>query len=234
VREHARADRSAVFALAVVVVTIALADSVNPSTVAPAVVIATGRNAIAQLIAFTVGVFVVLLIGGLALVLGPGQVLIGALPHPSAEVKHIAELAGGFVLMGLAVTAWVGRRRLARDLARDRGGRFDAGVLSALGLGAGIMAVELPTAVPYFAAVAAILAAHVGTPARIILVCLYDIVFVLPLLAIIAVRVWAGCEPAGALMRMRGWMGRRAGTIVASVLTAAGAGLLGLGIAGIA
>lgn len=222
------------FALAVVVGTIGLIDSLNPSTVGPAVVIATGKGAVPQLIAFTVGVFVVLLVGGLLLVLGPGQALLSALPHPSAETKHIAELAGGIVLIGLAVAAWVGRRRLARDLTRDRDGRFGVGVLSGLGLGAGIMAVELPTALPLFAAVAAILGADVGTPAQVILICIYDIAFVLPLLVILAVRAWAGCEPAGALVRMRGWIGRRAGAIVSSLLTAAGSGLLGLGIAGIA
>jgi len=223
-----------VFALAVVVGTIGLVDSLNPSTVGPAVVIATGKRAVGQLIAFTVGVFVVLLVGGLLLVLGPGQALLGALPQLSPEAKHIAELAGGVVLISLAVAAWVGRRRLARDLTRDRDGRFGAGVLPGFGLGAGIMAVELPTALPLFAAVAAILGADVGTPAQIILICIYDIAFILPLLVIIAVRSWAGCEPAGALVRMRGWIGRRAGAIVSSVLTAAGSGLLGLGIAGFA
>jgi cytochrome c biogenesis protein CcdA len=233
-RERARVDRSAVFALAVVVVTIGLVDSLNPSTVAPAVLIATGKGAVAQLIAFTLGVFAVMFVGGLVLVLGPGQVLLGALPHPSPELKHVAELAGGVVLIGLAAAAWVCRRRLGRDLTRDRGGRLGPGVLSALGLGAGIMAVELPTAVPYFAAIAAILGADVGAPAQVILVCLYDLAFVLPLVAIIMVRVWAGCEPAGVLMRVRGWIGRRAGAIVASLLTAAGSALLGLGIAGIA
>jgi cytochrome c biogenesis protein CcdA len=221
-------------ALAVLVGTIGLADSLNPSTLGPALVIATGEGAVPRLIAFTVGVFAVSLVGGLVLVLGPGQVLLSALPHPSPKAKHIAQLAGGVVLIGLGVAAWVRRRRLARDLTSDRDGRTGAGVLSALGLGAGIMAVELPTAVPYFAAVAAIIGAHGGTAARVILVGIYNIAFVLPLLLVIAVRAWAGREAAGALVRMRRWLGCRAGAILASVLAAAGAGLLGLGIAGIA
>ena len=221
-------------ALAVLVGTIGLADSLNPSTLGPALVIATGEGAVPRLIAFTVGVFAVSLVGGLVLVLGPGQVLLSALPHPSPKAKHIAQLAGGVVLIGLGVAAWLRRRRLARDLTSDRDGRTGAGVLSALGLGAGIMAVELPTAVPYFAAVAAILGAHGGTAAQVILVGIYNLAFVLPLLLVIAVRAWAGREAAGALVRMRRWLGCRAGAILASVLAAAGAGLLGLGIAGIA
>jgi cytochrome c biogenesis protein CcdA len=223
-----------VLALAVLVTTIGLADSLNPSTLGPALVIATGESAVPRLIAFTVGVFGVSLVGGLVLVLGPGEVLLSALPHPSPKAKHIAQLAGGVVLIGLGVAAWLGRRRLARDLTSDRDGRAGAGVLSALALGAGIMAVELPTAVPYFAAVAAILGAHVGITAQVILVCIYNVAFVLPLLVVIAVRAWAGREAAGALVRMRRWLERRAGAILASVLAAAGTGLLGIGIAGIA
>ena len=221
-------------ALAVLVATIGLADSLNPSTLGPALVIATGEGAVPRLIAFTVGVFSVSLAGGLVLVFGPGEVLLSALPHPSPKAKHIAQLAGGVVLIGLGVAAWLGRRRLARDLTSDRDGRAGAGVLSALALGAGIMAVELPTAVPYFAAVAAILGAHVGITAQVILVCIYNVAFVLPLLVVIAVRAWAGREAAGALVRMRRWLERRAGAILASVLGPAGAGLIGLGIAGIA
>jgi cytochrome c biogenesis protein CcdA len=223
-----------VLALAVLVGTIGLADSLNPSTLGPALVIATGEGAVPRLIAFTVGVFGVSLVGGLLLVLGPGQVLLSVLPHPSSKAKHIAELAGGVGLIGLGVAAWMGRRRLARDLTSDRDGRTGAGVLPALGLGAGIMAVELPTAVPYFAAVAAILGAHVGTTAQVILVCMYNVAFVVPLLVVIAVRAWAGREAADALVRIRRSLERRAGAILASVLAAAGTGLLGIGIAGIA
>jgi cytochrome c biogenesis protein CcdA len=226
--------KSAVLALAVLVATIGLADSLNPSTLGPALVIATGEGAATRLMAFTAGVFGVSLAAGLLLVLGPGQVLLGALPHPSPKAKHIAQVAGGVLLIGLGVAAWLGRRRLARDLTSDRDGRTGAGVLSALGLGAGIMAVEIPTAVPYFAAIAAILGAHVGATTQVILVGIYNVAFVLPLLLVIAIRAWAGREAADALERTRRWLGRRAGAILASVLGVAGAALLGLGIAGLA
>jgi cytochrome c biogenesis protein CcdA len=222
-----------VIALAVLAVTIGLADSLNPSTLGPALVIATGEGAVPRLIAFTAGVFIVSLVAGLALVLGPGQVLLSALPHPSHRAKHIAEIAGGIVLLGVGVAAWLGRRRLARSLTSDRNGRTGAGVLSAFGLGAGIMAVELPTAIPYFAAVAAIIGAHLHRTAEVILIAIYNVAFVLPLLLIIGVRVWAGREAADTLVRMRRWLGQRAGAILATVLGAAGAGLLGLGIVGV-
>jgi cytochrome c biogenesis protein CcdA len=223
-----------VFALAVLVGSIGLADSLNPSTLGPALVIATGEGAVKRLIAFTIGVFAVSLAGGLALVLGPGQVLLGALPYPSPIAKHIAEIAGGVVLIGLAVAAWLSRRRLAQDLTSNPKRTTGAGALSVLGLGAGIMAVELPTAVPYFAAIAAILGAHVGTTAQVIFVGIYNVAFVVPLVLVIAVRTLAGRGAADALVRMRRWLGRRAGAILAAVLAAAGAGLLGLGTTGIA
>lgn len=220
-------------ALAVLVATIGLADSLNPSTLGPALVIATGENAVPRLFAFTAGVFGVSLAGGLLIVLGPGQSILGALPHPSATAKHIAQTAGGVVLLALGAAAWLARGRLARELTSDRDGRTGAGVLQALGLGAGIMAVELPTAVPYFAAVAAILGAHVGTTAQVLLLAIYNVAFVLPLLLVIGVRAWTGREAAATLERMRRWLGRRAGAILSMVLTVAGVSLLGFGIAGL-
>jgi hypothetical protein len=67
-----RVDGEVVLALAVLVATIGLADSLNPSTLGPALVIATGEGAIPRLIAFPAGVFSVSLAGGLVLVLRPG------------------------------------------------------------------------------------------------------------------------------------------------------------------
>src|SRR5207247_11358128 len=79
-------------------------------------------------------------------------------------------------------------------------------------LGAGIMAVELPTAFPYFGALLAILGVK-GLARQALLVVAYNIVFVAPLLCLIVVaaaggtvrrrigtlfrgghRPWAGCH----------------------------------------
>ena len=104
---------------------------------------------------------------------------------------------------------------------------------SAFLLGAGIIAVELPTAFPYFAALASIVAAHVSLEAGIALVALFNLAFVSPLLAILAVRALAGERAAAVLERAGGWFDRRAGAIVALLLGAVGAGVLIVGVAGL-
>src|ERR1017187_1485835 len=133
--------------LTVLIASIGIADSINPSTVVPALWLASaprGRG----LAIFTVGVFVIYLAGGLVLVFGPGPALISALHHIRGAFEHGLEAAGGVVALGFAVVMWRARgtEHSQRRPRRPRGRR------SAFALGAGIMALELPTAFMYFGA----------------------------------------------------------------------------------
>src|SRR5207244_13349297 len=85
-------------------------------------------------------------------VLGPGQALLAAVPHPGREATHLLELSLGGAALLLAFVLWLARARVERRLTREeqRIGR------SSIALGAGLMAVELPAALPYFAVIAAI------------------------------------------------------------------------------
>ena len=60
--------------LTLLVASIALADSLNPSTIVPAIWVASSPRA--HLVSFASGVFGTYLAGGLVLVFGPGPVLI--------------------------------------------------------------------------------------------------------------------------------------------------------------
>src|SRR3954463_11189842 len=127
--------------LAGVVLAVGLADSVNPSTVGPALYLATGQRAVARVALFTLGVFAVNLAAGIALALGPGMLLVHLVPRPDRTVRPALELAAGLVLTAIAGPLRPARRRLAGHALpmREGGGR------SALALGASIAAVELPT-----------------------------------------------------------------------------------------
>ena len=59
--------RPASYWAAAAVVLIAVADSLNPSTVAPALYLAAGKIAVRSLLGFTAGVLVVSVVGGLLL-----------------------------------------------------------------------------------------------------------------------------------------------------------------------
>ena len=60
-----------------VAISVGLADSLNPSTVGPALYLATVRKRVWRVTQFTIGVFSVTFAGGLVLTIGPGRFLLG-------------------------------------------------------------------------------------------------------------------------------------------------------------
>jgi cytochrome c biogenesis protein CcdA len=214
-------------ALAALVAAVALADSANPSTVGPALYLATrvdGRRAVA---AFALGVFAVSLLGGVVLVLGPGRALLAALPRPGHRTTALLELAAGAACLIAAAVLWAVRGRIARRVRDDHAGR------SPLLLGAAIMAVELPTAFPYFAAIAAVVGSRRPVAAQLALVLLFNLVFVAPLLAILAVRSLARARADARLARVRALVDRWAAVLLPALLALIGVALLVAGAAGL-
>ena len=134
------------------VVSIGLADSLNPSTIGPALYLATGERARGRVTEFTLAVFTVYLLGGIAVALGPGQLVLSLVQRPfrRGQARDRGRRGGGD-----------GARRGApvvppRGLARREPPNFDARGRSSAVLGATITAIEFPTAFPYFAAIAAV------------------------------------------------------------------------------
>jgi cytochrome c biogenesis protein CcdA len=197
-----------------VAISVGLADSLNPSTVGPALYLATLRKRVWRVTQFTIGVFSVTFAGGLVLMIGPGRLLLGLVPHPQGTVRHVIALVAGIVLLILAVALWVGRRSLARRELPGRSG----GSGSALIAGASIAAVELPTAAPYFAVIAGIVASSAGVVQEIGLLALYNVAFVLPLLAIVVVTVFGGERADRWLQKGGAWLQRRWPVVLASLL----------------
>ena len=163
------------------------------------------------------------------LTIGPGRLLLGLVPHPQRTVRHVIELVAGVILLVVAVALWRGRRSLARRELPMRSG----GGGSALIAGASIAAVELPTAVPYFAVIAGIVASSASLPQEIGLLALYNVAFVLPLLAIVVVLLVAGERADRWLQKGGAWLQRRWPVVLASLLLLVGCGLTVLGGTGL-
>ncbi len=212
-----------------VVLSVGLADSMNPSTVGPALYLATGPRRAIRVAQFTLGILAVNLVGGLVLLIGPGRALVGLVPNPEGTARHLIELGAGLFLLGCAVALWSGRRALARRELPMREGSGS----SALIAGASIAAVELPTAVPYFATIAAIVASSANVVGEIGLLVLYNVAFVLPMLAIIVVLLVAGDRADPMLTKGGAWLQRRWPTVLAALLLVVGFGLVVIGGAGL-
>jgi cytochrome c biogenesis protein CcdA len=220
-----------VLALTLLALSVGLADSVNPSTIAPALYLASGPAPVRRVIQFTLGAFASYCAGGIVIVLGPGEAALAAAPHPGPHETHLLELALGGLMLAVAAGLWVARTRVAARLGR-LGARP---ARSSFALGAAIMAVELPTAFPYFAVLAALLGSGIDIAGRLALVVLFNVAFVLPLVAIAALRRLAGARAARTLAAWRGRLDRRGATLVAAATTVIAAALLlvgGIGLAG--
>lgn len=215
-------------ALLALVASVAAIDSINPSTLGPALFLAVGERPARAVAGFVAGVFAVSLLGGAALLLGPGRALLTRVATPSQHTQHLAEVVSGGVLLLAAAVLWIirgpVRRRIERPSPKDRSGLI---------LGAGIMAVELPTAFPYFAGLVAVVESKRGITTELLLVLLYNVIFVAPLLAILALVVFAGEAAKPFARRARKRIEALAPTLGPVALACIGAVVLAVGVRGL-
>ena len=213
-----------------IVVSIGLADSLNPSTIAPALYLATGERARGRVAEFTLAVFAVYFVGGAAIAIGAGQLIRPLLPHPRHHIADVVEIAVGAAMIGVAALLWRHRTHLSRREPPD----FDPHGRSSWVLGASITAVELPTAFPYFAAIAAILGAGLGPLRDLVLLLLFNVCFVSPLLAILATLTFGGDQADRMIATGRNFLQRHWPAVLAGLALIAGVFVVLLGVTGLA
>lgn len=208
------------------VVSIGLADSINPSTVIPALWFASAPRPRGPLAAFALGAFAVSFAGGVAVLLG-GRELVGSLaPDLGDATARALEIGAGVVLLAMAAGIWLLRARVEDRIAEPRSAR----PRSAFAVGAGISVVELPTAFPYFAAITAVGRSDQGTAVQVALLGVYSLCFVLPVLGILAARTLAGPRGERVLAGARDWTQRHAPAVLAVTLVAIGLVLIAIGL----
>ena len=216
--------------LAGIVISIGLADSLNPTTIAPALYLAAGERARGRVAEFTFAVFAVYFVGGAAIAVGAGALVRSLLPHPHHHIGNIVEVAAGAAMMAGAALLWRHRHRLAHREPPA----FDAQGRSSWVLGASITAVELPTAFPYFAAIAAIVGSGLGPARDLILLALFNVCFVLPLLGIVGTLTLAPGQADRLLSTGREFLQRHWPAVLAGLAFVAGVFVVLLGLTGFA
>jgi cytochrome c biogenesis protein CcdA len=213
--------------LALLVVSVALVDSLNPGTIVPALYLATGPRAVRAVLGFAAGYFAVNVCGGVAaLVLG--HELAGHVPHPSQGRLHAGEVVVGLIAIAAAGVLWHKRHGVEAAAA----GVETRITRVAPVAGATIAAAELPTALPYFAVIAALAGSEERTVALIGLVVLFNVIFLAPVVAIALLRAFAGPRAVDLLTRARRVLLRYAGVLAALVVLALGIALVAIGLVG--
>jgi cytochrome c biogenesis protein CcdA len=215
--------------LLAVVIGVGLVDSLNPSTIVPALYLAAGRHAVRSLLGFVAGVYVTSLTAGVIIALGPGKAIMSRVPHPGDHTRHLIEIAaGGFAIL-LSGVLWLQRERVAHHVTTsaekvDRNSLF---------FGAGIVLVELPTAIPYFAVIATVVGSDRAAATQVVLLAIFNLCFVLPLLAILGLRTLAGERALGLLARIRSRVDAWLATLAPALVLVVGLVLVGIGVYGL-
>jgi cytochrome c biogenesis protein CcdA len=174
----------------------------------------------------------VYLLGGAIIALGPGQLLLSVLPHPDAAGRQGLQLGVGAVMLLVGGAVWRNRHSLS-DREVPKFIREPQGRSSTL-LGAMIMAVELPTAFPYFAAIAAIVGSGIGVIRQLSLLLLFNLCFVLPLLCILGTLSVAPDRAQERLSRARLFLHRHWPRLLGGLMLLVGVFVVLIGATGLA
>ncbi len=181
--------------LLVVLTPIGLLDSTSiiPLCIVLLVMLLAGPNPLVRSCALILGIFVaylafgLLVLFGLQTIIDEVEVYIDRLwTNPNLEELILQIIIG----MVLCVVAW---RMIAKDKKRaDKPAPSSLTAVQAFTSGAVLTIVGLPGAVPYFAAIELTLRAELAMAEEIIALVFYNVVFVLPIAAIVVLRAILG------------------------------------------
>jgi cytochrome c biogenesis protein CcdA len=185
------------------IVGLAVVDSINPSALlATIVLLLRGKPARPLVAVYVAAILVTYFAVGLALTLG-----LGLTPRALVEsdAAYLAQGVLGAAMLAYAVLA-PGRGRQRGPAAGPRlpAVRRPAAVFA---LGVAVTFLELPTALPYLGAVGAITRADLAVGDWLPLLAAYNLIFVLPPLALLAAHVVLGDRAGALLERLRTRLG---------------------------
>ena len=172
---------------------IALVDSTSmlPLGIPVMVAMLGARGGERSCTAFLAGIFSVYLPFGIVLAVGLDAVL----ERIQDDVQRWASTPPGALslgiqlVIGLALLAFGWKLAAARVKRKERAPEKPLPPAAAFSLGAGLMLVGMPGAVPYFAAVDQVLRADVSVTGAVLAMLFYNAVFLLPLAAVPVLRI---------------------------------------------
>jgi NADH:ubiquinone oxidoreductase subunit 6 (subunit J) len=161
---------------------LAVIDSINPSAIVVTLYLLSmaGSRALVQVLVYVGTIFITYLLLGVMLMLGIASLLPSLGGVLRGRTGFIVQSLVGLVLLAYSLTASTNRQS-SPVVARPSPSTYAALVM----LGVSVTAMELPTAIPYFAAIALI--SEAGLPIRVWapLLGVYNVIFVLPPIALL-------------------------------------------------
>ncbi len=215
--------------LVLVLTPIALLDSTSiiPLCIVILVILLGGPSPLFRSTALLAGIFVTYLVCGLLVLFGLQSVFdtINAYALKVWQDPNTAELIFqiliGFVLVVLGL-----RIAQARKQQVEKKAPTAMTARRAFLTGAGMTIVGMPGAVPYLAAIDLILRSDLTTRQAVMILVVYNIVFVAPLATIVALRMVLGERSQGLLYSVRGFFDRWGQRLIVSLMLVLGALLI--------
>ncbi len=213
-------------ALLFVIVPIALLDSTSmiPLAVAPMAVMLGGRRPVETTGGFLLGTFLTYTAGGVLLALGLDALLDRIAPalerwwiEPN-DVELGIQLVLGLVMVGLGWRLAAARKSHGERGAGSEG--FTPG--KAFALGATLIVVGMPGAVPYFGAIDQILRANLDATGAVVALVAYNLAFITPLASLLVIRLVAPNQSERIFKKVADLADRWGGRLIIAVLLVVG------------
>lgn len=167
---------------------IALVDSINPSALVVTLQLLGRQAGLRAVLVYIAAVFVTYLTFGILLMLG-----LTALMDPLTRLMETTAANIGLAVLGGAMLGWAVFSRNPKDPPIHKPLRLTSGSISALLLlGVSVTIMELPTALPLLGAVGILSNAGLSPLGWIPLLLAYNVIFVLPPLALALGYRWLG------------------------------------------
>lgn len=167
----------------ILVLGLAIVDSVNPSALVITIYLLSQSVRASSIVAYIAGIFLSYLTMGVVLLAGV-DLFDSAI---SSRNSYLIEGVIGAVMLGYSLLP-MKKERASISVSPPSPGNSVALFI----LGVSVTLLELPTALPYFGAIAILTNADVAIARCLAILVLYNVIFVLPPLLLVAGNVWFG------------------------------------------
>jgi hypothetical protein len=214
------------------IITLALIDSLNPSTIAAQIFLLALKKPISRVISFILGTFVIYTAFGFIIVFILGEPIKGFF-YELGSTDYLILLAIGIALIAVGtILGW--KRYIGKEGRSKSEGYVKKAMAPMMAMlktlnpvhtfffGMASTAFDLPTSAFYFVALASLLEAGVGPFETTSLLILYNLLYILPLIVILLIYMIARDRSGPLMNRINKLIGEWSGRLVISILICIG------------